>query len=368
MLRNLFAPAAGMFCFLACLICAPEGFAHQSQTNYIVITFKPDTLIVTFKFDITDLERVFALDANKDGTVQREELTAKMPEMFAKLEETCTIRLDYFEPDLIRERGGFEKDELGNLFILFPFKAVGVGEPGVFTVGVQYFEDFGARFKTFGRVNFAGEIEQFILTEFSSGTTLTLDADGANPFKQIYAYIVQGVFHIFEGADHIMFLFGLLLLGGRFVNLLKIVTSFTISHSVTLILAALEIVVLPVWLVESAIALSIVYIAIENFFVEGIDKRWLVTGFLGFVHGFGFANVLGEFGLPANYQIPTLFAFNLGVEVGQIVIVAAMLPFIWLVVRARFHKYFVWAGSLIIFVFGATWFLERAFGLPVGLM
>ncbi len=368
MIHNIQKLASCVFCLFFFLTFPSNSGAHQSQTNYIVVTVKPDTLLLTFKFDITDLERVFALDTNNDGTVQREELLAKMPEMFAKIEASCVVRLDYLSPDLQRQEGGFEKDQLGNLFILFPFKAVGIGAPGALTIGVDYFEDFGPRFRTLGRANFDDKIEQFILSDFSDSATLELDADGVNPFKQIYAYIVQGIWHIFEGPDHIMFLLGLLLLGGRFVDLIKIVTSFTVSHSVTLVLASLNIIILPVWLVESAIALSVVYIAVENFYVEGVEKRWLVTGSFGFIHGFGFANVLGDLGLPTNYQVPTLFAFNLGVEIGQVAIVAVILPIVWLVAKTKYHKYLIWAGSAIILIFGATWFLERAFGLPVSLM
>ena len=152
------------------------------------------------------------------------------------------------------------------------------------------------------------------------------------------------------------------------MTLVKIVTSFTISHSITLVLAALQLIVIPGWFVESAIALSIVYIACENFFVQKSDRRWLVTGFFGLVHGFGFANVLGDLGLPTKGLLPSLLAFNVGVEIGQIVIVTIMLPVIWALLHTRFEKQVVWIGSAVILVFGATWFLNRAFDLPVALI
>ncbi len=141
----------------------------------------------------------------------------------------------------------------------------------------------------------------------------------------------MGVFHIFTGYDHIAFLLGVVLVGGSFKTIVKAVTAFTLAHSITLALAALDIVLLPSRIVESGIALSIMYIALENIFFRKFDRRWIITFFFGLVHGFGFASALAEVHLSGRLLGTALFAFNLGVEAGQICIVGILLPLLaWL--------------------------------------
>src|SRR4030095_3923290 len=129
-------------------------------------------------------------------------------------------------------------------------------------------------------------------------------------------FIPGGIYHIFTGPDHILFIVGLLLMGGSLLRLLTIVTAFTIAHSVTLSLAALDVVNPPASLIEPAIALSIIYVGIDNLMVgkSGWDVRAWIAFFFGRVHGFGFAGVLREFGLPRQALGWSLFSFNFGVE------------------------------------------------------
>jgi hypothetical protein len=180
-------------------------------------------------------------------------------------------------------------------------------------------------------------------------------------------FILLGVQHIFLGYDHIMFLFALMLLGGRLMDLVKIVTAFTVAHSITLALAALQAVTLPSRLVESAIALTIAYVAAENLFLkEPAGHRWMLTFGFGLIHGFGFAGVLRELGLPARGLAASLLGFNVGVELGQVCIVGAFFPLTrWLSGRRRrkFKRRLVVAASCAILAFGAGWFVERAFEL-----
>src|SRR5205085_7289211 len=138
----------------------------------------------------------------------------------------------------------------------------------------------------------------------------------------IRKFIPAGVHHILIGPDHLLFLVGLLLLGGSTRQLLIVVTSFTVAHSVTLTLAALNIVTPPARLIEPAIALSIVYVGADNLLAQGgRDVRaWIAFAF-GFIHGFGFANVLREMELPARALGWSLFSFNFGVEIGQLLVV-----------------------------------------------
>lgn len=177
-------------------------------------------------------------------------------------------------------------------------------------------------------------------------------------------FIPSGIEHILIGPDHILFLVGLLLLGGSGKSLVKIVTAFTVGHSVTLSLAALDILSPPARLVEPAIALSIVFVGADNLVRGGgRDVRaWIALAF-GLIHGFGFANVLREFGLPTEALGWSLFSFNVGVEIGQLGIVLVVASALAAVRRwnADAGKRVAYAGSLIVIAAGAYWFVERVF-------
>jgi hydrogenase/urease accessory protein HupE len=178
----------------------------------------------------------------------------------------------------------------------------------------------------------------------------------------VQTFIPAGVRHIMIGPDHILFLVGLLLLGGTARRLALIVTGFTLAHSLTLSLAALHILSPPASVIEPAIALSIIFIGADNLMKkDGRDIRaWIAFGF-GFIHGFGFANVLGEMGLPARALGWSLLSFNVGVEIGQLAIVGAVAALLGLV-RSRsevFGRRLAVAGSVVVIAAGTFWFAER---------
>lgn len=178
-------------------------------------------------------------------------------------------------------------------------------------------------------------------------------------------FIPAGIYHIFTGPDHVLFIVGLLLMGGSLLRLLSIVTAFTIAHSITLSLAALSVVNPSPRLIEPAIALSIIYVGIDNLMVgkTGRDVRAWIAFFFGFVHGFGFAGVLREFGLPREALGWSLFSFNFGVEIGQaciVVVVASLLA----ALRNRnksLARRILKAGSVCVILVGTWWFIERVF-------
>ena len=175
-------------------------------------------------------------------------------------------------------------------------------------------------------------------------------------------FIPAGVQHILIGPDHILFLVGLLLLGGTLRRLALVVTGFTMAHSLTLSLAALNILSLPARVIEPIIALSIVYVGLDNLLKrDGRDVRaWIALGF-GLVHGFGFASVLREMGLPAGVLGWSLFSFNVGVEIGQLMVVASV-AIVMAALRSRSEvlgQRMVFAGSLTVVVAGGFWFVER---------
>jgi hydrogenase/urease accessory protein HupE len=175
-------------------------------------------------------------------------------------------------------------------------------------------------------------------------------------------FVPAGVHHILIGPDHLLFLVGLLLLGGSLRQLALVVTAFTLAHSLTLSLAVLGLVSAPARIVEPAIALSIVYVGIDNLMVRrGRDLRpWIALGF-GLVHGFGFASVLREMELPRRALGWSLFSFNVGVEIGQLTVVLVVASAL-AALRSRSE----WAGrrlavigSVAVVATGSVWFVER---------
>ena len=194
----------------------------------------------------------------------------------------------------------------------------------------------------------------------------TAEAPAANAGSQTTSFTAMvwtGVQHILTGYDHLAFLVGLLLLGGRLRSLIGTITAFTVAHSITLGLAVLRVVSLSPAIVEPAIALSIAYVGIENLFVRDASKRWRITFPFGLVHGFGFAGALMELDLPRAQLPVALFAFNLGVELGQLGVLAVVLPLVLLArKRAWFRNWGVKALSLAIAVAGVVWFVQRVRG------
>jgi hydrogenase/urease accessory protein HupE len=215
------------------------------------------------------------------------------------------------------------------------------------------------------------------------GETLTsqMILDGAHSHLDYFAgtrqgvlavvrkFIPAGVHHILIGPDHLLFLVGLLLLGGSIRQLLVVVTSFTIAHSITLSLAALNIVTPPARLIEPAIALSIVYVGADNILAKGgRDVRGWIAFVFGFIHGFGFANVLREMDLPRRALGWSLFSFNIGVEIGQLVVVV-LVATAFAMLRAKSEwsrRHLALAGSIVVIAAGAYWFVQRVF-FPAGL-
>jgi hydrogenase/urease accessory protein HupE len=190
---------------------------------------------------------------------------------------------------------------------------------------------------------------------------VTIDV-GATRSVSSGGFFRLGVEHILTGYDHLLFLAALLLPGGRLVALLKIVTAFTVAHSITLALAVLGVATLPDRLVECAIALSIVWVALENVLVpHAPSRRWIVSFLFGLVHGFGFASTLTALDLPPRNLALALLGFNVGVEAGQALVVALLLPLLIWMRNWPWEPRVVRAASLAVAAVGLAWFVERLF-------
>jgi hypothetical protein len=174
------------------------------------------------------------------------------------------------------------------------------------------------------------------------------------------AYLHEGVEHILLGYDHLLFVVALILPGGSILSLLGIVTAFTVAHSLTLALSVLGIFTLPGWIVEPVIALSIAYVAFENLYMrKALSRRWGISFLFGLVHGFGFAGALAEVGLPANGLASALVGFNLGVEAGQALVVALVLPMLMVLRRYPWQPRAVQLASVVIMVIALGLVTER---------
>ena len=221
------------------------------------------------------------------------------------------------------------------------------------------YDAFGSDYHTFARIDAPGRTEQFAFTPETRETRLTL---GGGERLGAWSFVRLGVEHILTGYDHLLFLLGLLLRGGGWLVLTKIITAFTLAHSVTLALAVLDVVVLPDRLVEAVIALSIACVAAENLVPRPlVARRWLVSFCFGLVHGFGFSSALRELGLPAQGLALSLLGFNVGVELGQAMVVAIALPALALLRTTRWEPRMVWSSSLAILLVGVVLFVERVF-------
>jgi hypothetical protein len=178
--------------------------------------------------------------------------------------------------------------------------------------------------------------------------------------QTLWRFVRLGVEHIFTGYDHLAFLLGLLVATATIGSLVRIITSFTIAHSITLALATFNVAILPARLTESLIALSILYVAVENLLDFRAMKRYYITFLFGLVHGFGFSNVLREMDLPKSSLALSLFSFNAGVEIGQITFVLLIFPLVQDLVSSGWKRLKP-AVSIGVACLAVYWFVQRAF-------
>lgn len=241
--------------------------------------------------------------------------------------------------------------------------------PDSFVVRASLFP-YDANHQTFVNVYEAGALRHQGIFNASRTSLEYFPGTVQGTLAVVRRFIVEGIRHIAIGPDHILFLVGLLLLGGSLMQLVRIVTAFTVAHSLTLTLAVLSVISPSASLVEPAIALSIIYVGADNLLVtrQSRDVRaWIALAF-GLIHGFGFASVLRGMDLPRQALGWSLFSFNVGVEIGQVAIVIAVAAALAAVRRSSeaFGRHLVHVGSAAVIGAGAYWFVERVF-FPGGL-
>ena len=341
---------------------APEVWAHKLNTSYANVVVRPDTLMVRLRIDDFDMKQL-GLDTNGDGQMFYEEMEAGLPEVSDFASRQFRVSINGEAVSLLTGSADVSPDNKGNIFAVLYFGAPLVSAPEQVDVEVDFFGQFGDDHKCIAKVLLPGKpLEQAVFSAGEARQSFHAERE-KSLLEQAIAFVWLGVEHILIGYDHILFLLALIAVGGQLKGLVKIVTAFTVAHSITLCLAALEIVMLPAQWVEAGIALSIAYVALENFWLQQSQHRWVLTFIFGLVHGFGFANVLRELGLPTEGLVVSLLSFNIGVELGQVAIVALLFPGILWLNNQAFKKQVVWGVSGVILLFGVGWFIERVFDL-----
>ena len=235
------------------------------------------------------------------------------------------------------------------------------GEIRKLTIRDDMSEALGSNQHTLALIVWSGGSQQFAFGTDARETSVVV-AEEAHASRGAGSFFPLGIEHILTGYDHLLFLLALMLRGGGLWSLLKIITAFTIAHSITLALAALDVVVLPSVLVESVIALSIAYVALENLLPRyAVSRRWAVSFLFGLVHGFGFSSVLREIGLPKENLLLSLLNFNLGVEAGQLTVVLLVVPILMRLKSKPWEPRMVATVSGVILAVGLVLFVDRAF-------
>jgi hydrogenase/urease accessory protein HupE len=340
---------------LIALVC--KVAAHEEPTSFLEFRIGNDGLSATFTASATDIAHDLP-DVEAGMLLTQSVASAQGPAIAKSLGEQLTISADG-KPLAAELRAITPVPEKRDLRLEFFFPWTNAPE----TVGVKSrIFSYDPRHRTFLSVHENGKLErQEILHRYSSSIdfkTGSTQSAGA----VVVQFVASGIHHIFIGPDHILFVVGLLLLGGTVVRLLKVITAFTVAHSITLGLATFGILTPPASIIEPVIALSIVFVGIHAFLDrKGHDPRLLFAFGFGLIHGFGFANVLQEMVLPRAALGWSLFAFNAGVEIGQLCIVATVAPMLALIqhwskpVAARV----VSTAALVITAAGAFWFFQR---------
>ena len=360
---------------LALLLAAGSAQAHKPSDSYLTLHADGRTLRGQWDIALRDLEYAVGLDANGDGAITWGELKAKHADIDAYVLARLVLRADGAACRL-QPAEHLVDDHSDGAYAVLRFTAQCPAE-GYRAVEVEYslFFDLDPTHRGLLRVARGSDTTTGILSP--ERPKLDVSAQARSKLQQFADYVREGVWHIWIGFDHILFLVSLLLpsvfvLTNRqwlpaerfrdtFWDVFRVVTSFTVAHSITLSLAALSVISLPSRLVESTIALSVLLAALNNLWPVVAERRWAVAFAFGLIHGFGFASVLTDLGLPQGALLLALVGFNLGVEAGQLAIVAAFLPLAYALRGSWFYRrvVFIW-GSAAIALVAAVWLAERS--------
>lgn len=365
---------------LLALFLSLPAHAHKPSDSYL--TLRADNEAITARWDIAlrDLDYVLQLDRDGNG-----ELTwGEVRQRSADIEQLAISRLalsSQGQPCPLQPAGPLMLDRHSDgTYAVLTLQARCARLAESLQADYSLFFDVDPTHR--GLVQWtpprATQPQALIFATESARQQLRLSAPSA--WETLRQYVLEGIWHIWIGFDHILFLVALLLpavlvrgaqgwlpsgsLRAASIEVLKVVTAFTVAHSITLSLAVLGFVSLPSRLVESVIAASVVVAALNNLRGTVDRRRWVMAFVFGLVHGFGFASVLADLGLPQGALALALVGFNVGVELGQLAIVAAFLPVAFALRATNFYRIGVLRfGSLMVAALAGWWFIQRAFDL-----
>lgn len=365
------------------LLGAPFVQAHKPSDSYLSLIATPGDARIAGQWDIAlrDLEHALGVDADGDGEITWGELRERegsiaryafaylsVARVYGEARDACPIEFERLLTDQHVDGG----------YAVLRFHAVCAAPPVQLAVNYSLLFDLDPNHRGLLQLQSGAASQAVVLSQSASEFVVRVNAP--QRWAQLRSFIAEGVWHILQGYDHVLFLLTLLLpavvsyregkweprssLRDASVDIVKVVTAFTLAHSVTLSIAALGWVSLPSRFVESAIALTVVLGALNNIFPVITERRWVAALAFGLIHGFGFASVLSDLGLErANLALP-LLGFNLGVELGQLAIVLVFAPVAYLLRTSLLYRRIVMpAGAILIGAFAAYWFVTRAFGV-----
>ena len=354
--------------FLALIVLWPAlASGHSLSDSFIDLSVTNDRLAGHWLISVRDLELAVGVDQNSDTRITWGELLQHS----AAIQDYALNRLDLRRggTDCTLQAGELQVEQRNaGVFVHMPLSGE-CSAQGELIINYDLLFDLDASHRGILNLSYNGVSH---LRLFSPSQPVhQLDAAGsASLLTNVWTFLVEGVWHIWIGLDHILFLCALIIpviLGRQAkrptvaIDILKIVTAFTVAHSITLILATLQIVVLPARLVESVIALSVAITGLNIIFPLFRENSWRIAFAFGLIHGFGFAGVLGDLALPTQLFISSLLSFNVGVEIGQLVIVAILVPILWLLDKTLLVRRVTLVGSSIIITgFGVLWLAERS--------
>ena len=353
--------------------------AHKPSDSYLTLLMEGDHLTGQWDIALRDLDYAIGLDADGNGEITWGEVKAKHNEIAAYAPARLAIAADGVGcPMRVTEH--LIDNHSDGAYEVMRFAVDCPAAPRVLTIKYNLLFDLDPQHRGLLRLEEQGRTHTAIFSP--ERNTWRLESQSIGLGRQFVEFFNTGVWHIWTGFDHILFLCALLLPAvlehgaGRwravatfrhaFFEVLGIVTAFTVAHSITLSLAVLGFVTLPSRLIESAIAASVVVAALNNLYPL-IEKRlWMVAFAFGLVHGLGFANVLTDLRLPRSALAVSLVSFNLGVEAGQLAIVAAFLPLAYLSRRSWLYPRVVLGlGSCCIAAIASVWLIARSLNVSI---
>jgi hypothetical protein len=364
---------------LALIMLSSASLAHKPSDSYLTLVIDEVTIKGQWDIALRDLDYAIGLDMNGDGAITWGELRARHPAIAAY----ALAHLQIAAGDrtcLLQAREHLVDHHTDGAYAVLRFTAACPNLVRNLTVDYRLLFDLDPQHRGLLNISYQGQTHTAIFSPDHSAQPIELATLTA--WREFLAYGWEGVWHIWIGYDHILFLLSLLLpavlkreahrwqaaTGFRpaLVEVVKIVTAFTVAHSITLSLAVFGIFTLPSRWVESAIATSVILAALNNLYPILSERRWMVAFAFGLVHGLGFANVLTDLGLFQGTLLLALVGFNLGVEVGQLAMVGIFLPFAYRIRHSwLYQRLTLQLGSLLIVILAAIWLVERSFDLRV---